>query len=61
MNQLSFTIMVLQTGRSQMDVATELGASSAGCNRDIQRLEDSQKGIEVDVPWPHLVLIIATL
>ena len=33
----------------------------AGCNRDIKTQEESQKGAEVDVLWPHPVLMTTIL
>jgi len=60
-DQQYLAIVRLQTGCSQTDVATELRVSSAGCNRDSERLRESQKGIEVDVLWPHPTLMTDSL
>ena len=57
----SLAIAMLQTGHSDTEMATEFWVSSTGCNRDIEKLEESQKGVEVDVLWPHPVLMTATL
>ena len=62
MDQQCLVIVMLQTGRPQMEVSTELGVSQSVISRlqqIIERLEESEKG--VDVLWPHPGLMTATL
>ena len=51
-DQQSLGIVMLQTGRSQIEVTTELGVSQSDISKfqsmDIKRLQELQKGVEVN-------------